>query len=324
MTDILLYLSFCALGAYMGFRFRGIRDKLGWTSGFLTVSVSIVVFTMGLRIGSNEEVVGKLDTIGLYALIFSVVIMTMSVISLYFMRRFMGLDRYGVPRSSDSHSEAKDRNNNRMHFDPTTIIILVSVSLGILLGYISMRTWLTDIETFESRASIVIKAGLCMLLFFIGIDIGLDETVVPNFKKVGLKVLLIPLAIMIGTFAGSFICGLFLPVTMKESFAIGAGFGWYSFAPGVIMDKGYVIAGAISFMHNVMREMFGIVFIPVVAKHVGYVECVGLPGSAAMDVCVPIVERCTSGSIAIYSFVSGVVLSAAVPVLVPIILGGGM
>ena len=40
-----------------------------------------------------------------------------------------------------------------------------------------------------------------------------------------------------------------------------------------------------------------------------------------MDVCLPIVERATSSNTAVYSFVSGVVLSTAVPILVPLIIG---
>jgi hypothetical protein len=40
-----------------------------------------------------------------------------------------------------------------------------------------------------------------------------------------------------------------------------------------------------------MRELFGLLLIPVVAKYIGYVEAVGLPGGAAMDVGVAVVDR---------------------------------
>ena len=75
---------------------------------------------------------------------------------------------------------------------------------------------------------------------------------------------------------------------------------------------------AISFMHNVIREVVGILFIPTCAKHLGYIECYCLPGASSMDVCLPLVEKATDSTIAVYSFVNGVVLSAAVPVLVSI------
>ena len=69
-----------------------------------------------------------------------------------------------------------------------------------------------------------------------------------------------------------------------------------------------------------MREVFSIVAIPFVARHVGYLECVALPGAAAMDTMLPVVVGATSERLTIYSFASGVVLSLLVPVLIPLIL----
>jgi uncharacterized membrane protein YbjE (DUF340 family) len=51
------------------------------------------------------------------------------------------------------------------------------------------------------------------------------------------------------------------------------------------------------------------------------VECTSLPGAAAMDVCLPIVEKATAPNITIYSFITGVVLSISVPIMVPLIIG---
>ena len=110
-------------------------------------------------------------------------------------------------------------------------------------------------------------------------------------------------------------------LSLKEALAVGAGFGWYTLAPGIIMEAGYITASAISFLHNVMRELFSILFIPLVAQKIGYIETTGMPGAAAMDVCLPIVEKATRSDIAVYSFVSGVILSILVPVLVPVIIG---
>ena len=113
---------------------------------------------------------------------------------------------------------------------------------------------------------------------------------------------------------------LFLPRPARESMAVSAGFGWYTLAP-VILSEYNAQVSAISFMYNVMREMLGIVLIPLVAKYIGYVECTSLPGAAAMDVCLPIVEKATAPNITIYSFVSGLILSISVPILVPLLVG---
>ena len=176
-------------------------------------------------------------------------------------------------------------------------------------------------ESFETMAGLGIKIGLCLLLVFVGIDLGLDGTVIENFKRVGIRIIAFPAAVVVGTLMGAGLSGVLMGLSLKEALAVGAGFGWYTLAPGIIMEAGYITASAISFLHNVMRELFSILFIPLVAQKIGYIETTGMPGAAAMDVCLPIVEKATRSYIAVYSFVSGVILSILVPVLVPVIIG---
>ena len=75
-----------------------------------------------------------------------------------------------------------------------------------------------------------------------------------------------------------------------------------------------------SFMSNVFRELGTVILIPVVSARIGYFEAVSMGGAAAMDVLLPVVEKATEGRFAVYSFVSGAVLSIAVPVLVPLLI----
>jgi Predicted membrane protein len=340
MADLVLYLGITIVGYFIGSRLRGIKEKLRWTGKVQTVAIIILVFVMGLRMGANREVIANLNSIGLYALAFTVVVMVMTTVCISITRRLLKIDRYGLMQNpmdniaineesievdeieEISVGEATQKGHDkRGKVDTMTIKILVSVVLGMISGYLFVDDLFSSFDVFNTFASLAIKLGLCTLLVFVGMDLGLDGKVVDNFKKVGIRIMAIPLAAIVGTLIGSALCGIFLPVSMKESLAIGAGFGWYSLAPGIIMDKGYVIAGAISFMHNVMRELLAIITIPMVAKHVGFVECCGLPGASAMDVCLPIVERATSSNTAVYSFVSGVVLSIAVPIMVPLIIG---
>lgn len=192
--------------------------------------------------------------------------------------------------------------------------ILVSV----VLGFISGANFLPEI--FIEMSGPLLIVGLSLLLFFVGIDLGIEGTVIESFKKVGWRVLIFPFAIIIGTLVFAFLVSLFLPITAKESMAVSAGFGWYTLAPIILAEYSAEIS-ALSFLYNVMREMFGIILIPVVAKYIGFIEATSLPGAASMDVCLPIVEKATAPNITIYSFVSGVALSIAVPILVPLIIG---
>lgn len=194
-----------------------------------------------------------------------------------------------------------------------TKVIIASVAVGLISGYTFLPDW------FIASTEYTLVIGLCILLFFVGIDLGGDENLIKNFKKVGWRILIIPVATIVGTFAGCLVGAMFLPMDIRESMAVGAGFGWYTLAP-VILTQYSAELSAISFMHNVMRELFGIILIPIVAKRIGYMETCGLPGAAAMDVCLPIVEKSTNANIAVYSFVSGVIMSISVPVMVPLII----
>ncbi len=216
--------------------------------------------------------------------------------------------------------EIKTIEEKESGIDKMTFFIIGAVIIGMVVGYFCIRPIFGEhISTFETWAGIIIKVGLCVLLFFVGTDLGFEGTVVENFKKVGIRIFAFPLAVVLGTLLGAAIAGIIMGLDVKLSLAIGAGFGWYTLAPGIIMEAGYLTGSAISFLHNVMREFFSILLIPFVASKVGYIETCGMPGAAAMDVCLPIVERSTRSEIAIYSFVSGVVLSILVPVLVPLL-----
>ncbi len=199
-----------------------------------------------------------------------------------------------------------------------TKITLFSVIGGILAGYFLFpQPW---IPAFLDLSEYLLVIGLSLLLLFVGIDLGLEGTVVKQFKKVGWKMIFLPIGGILGTFLGALIVGLILPLSLREALAIGAGFGWYTLAP-VMLTRYSAEISAISFIHNVMRELFGIILIPLVAKRIGYVETCALPGAAAMDVCMPMVEKATTPHVAVYSFVSGVMMSFAVPIFVPLFAG---
>lgn len=196
--------------------------------------------------------------------------------------------------------------------------IIITVICGILFGYFVVSGHFAEAYMVISEKVLIV--GLCVLMLSVGLDIGMQGTVVANFKKVGWRILVIPFAAIAGTLAACAAAALFLPLSFRESMAVGAGFGWYSLAPLILIRYSSQIS-ALSFIHNILRELFGIILIPAVAKKIGYVEACAVPGAAAMDVCLPIVEKETNADIAVYSFVTGVIMSIAVPVLVPLIAG---
>lgn len=195
-----------------------------------------------------------------------------------------------------------------------TKIIFFSVIGGMFAGYY----FLPDFYIAISEPILIV--GLSVLLFFVGLEMGIDGSVVVMLKKAGLKILLYPLAVILGTISFAALASLFLPITAREAMAVSSGFGWYTLAPVILLKYSAEIS-AISFTHNVMRELIGLLLIPFIAKYIGFIETTGLPGVAAMDVFLPIIEKATSREIVIYSFVVGLALGIVVPILVPFFVG---
>ncbi len=324
MSDVIMYLSFCVIGYVLGIPLRKIKDKLKWVGTAQSASVIALVFIMGVRIGSNEQIVGNLGSYGIYSAIYTLVVLFMSALAVSIVRRVLKMNRYGLVVKATETEAAKDEHKEEKQgggkIDKMTLLIVGGVITGILVGYFVCGMIFTDEAAFEAGLSLAITIGLCVLLIFVGLDLGVEGQVINNFKNAGLRILALPVAIALGTMAGAVVCSVLLPVSMGESLAIGCGFGWYSLGAGILMDAGYMTAGAISFMHNVMREVFSIILVPIVARYVGYVEAIALPGAPGMDVCLPIVERSTSGTVAVYSFISGLALSLSVALLVPLFL----
>lgn len=323
MSDVIMYLSFCVVGYVLGIPLRKVKNKLGWVGTAQSASVITLVFIMGIRIGSNEQIVGNLGSYGIYSAIYTLVILFMSALAVSIVRRFLKMNRYGlVVKTAEAAASEGEKKKKQAggKIDKMTLLIVGGVVAGILAGYFVCGMIFTNEAAFEAGLSLAITIGLCVLLIFVGLDLGIEGQVINNFKNAGLRILALPVAVALGTMAGAVVCSVLLPVSMGESLAIGCGFGWYSLGAGILMDAGYMTAGAISFMHNVMREVFSIILVPIVARYVGYVEAIALPGAPGMDVCLPIVERSTSGTVAVYSFISGLALSLSVAFLVPLFL----
>lgn len=194
-----------------------------------------------------------------------------------------------------------------------SISILIAVATGILSGLFILP------EAFAQHIGIVIDIGLCLLLFFVGIDIGRNKDIVNQIKSNGYKILLVPLGVALGSIVGSVLSGLAIGLPVNESGAIGAGFGWYTLS-AIELSKYSAETGALAFITNVWREVIALVSIPYIAKHIGKLEAVAPAGATAMDTSLPVISKATDSNTAVISFISGVTLSLLVPILVPLII----
>lgn len=194
-----------------------------------------------------------------------------------------------------------------------SLSIILSVVIGILAGLFIFP------EAFAQHIGLVIDLGLCMLLFFVGMDIGRNKEIFKQIKSNGYKILLVPFGVALGSITGSVLGGFALGLPVNESAAIGAGFGWYSLS-AIELSKYSVETGALAFITNVCREVIALVSIPYIAKYIGKLEAIAPAGATAMDTSLPVISRSTDANTAVVSFITGVVLSTLVPILVPILI----
>ena len=194
-----------------------------------------------------------------------------------------------------------------------SIAILVVLVLGIGAGYILPE----NISGFIDSAS---SYMLLVLLFSVGIDMGLNKEVFTRIKELGFKILLIPIGVIIGSLCGGFLTSFLTNVSVREGLAISAGLGWYSLSGILITEAGNPVAGTIAFLSNVFREMLTFIVVPFIASHMNYYCAIAPAGATAMDTTLGIISRNTNATVAVLSFVSGVICTLVVPVLVPIFL----
>ena len=194
-----------------------------------------------------------------------------------------------------------------------SIAILVVLVLGIGAGYILPE----NISGFIDSAS---SYMLLILLFSVGIDMGLNKEVFTRIKELGFKILLIPAGVSIGSLCGGFLTSFLTNVSVREGLAISAGLGWYSLSGILITEAGNPVAGTIAFLSNVFREMLTFIVVPFIASHMNYYCAIAPAGATAMDTTLGIISRNTNATVAVLSFVSGVICTLVVPVLVPIFL----
>lgn len=194
-----------------------------------------------------------------------------------------------------------------------SLAILAVLVLGIGAGYFMPE----DLSAFIDSAS---SYMLLILLFSVGIDMGLNKEVFTRIRELGFKILLIPFGVVVGSLCGGVLTALLVKLSIKEGLAISAGLGWYSLSGILITEAGNPVGGTIAFLANVFREMLTFIVVPFVASHLNYYCAIAPAGATAMDTTLGIISKNTNGTIAVLSFVSGVICTLLVPVLVPIFL----
>ncbi|MBN2364493.1 lysine exporter LysO family protein [candidate division WOR-3 bacterium] len=195
-----------------------------------------------------------------------------------------------------------------------SLIITAFFVLGTMFGFYEMLP-----EVFiENDFSIY---ALSALMFLVGVGTGADKNSWKILKKLNLKIVMVPLTVIFGTFAGVTAVSLILKdITLKESLAVGAGFGYYSLSSVFISRISGETLGVVALISNVSREIITLLTAPLLVKFFGKIAPIASGGATAMDTTLPVITKFSGKDYAIIAVFSGIVLTVLVPLIVTIIL----
>jgi uncharacterized membrane protein YbjE (DUF340 family) len=195
-----------------------------------------------------------------------------------------------------------------------SLIILAFFALGVILGVTGKLPDLMIQADFSMYA-------LYFLMFLVGIGIGADKSSWSVIRTMKIRIFLVPLGIIIGTFAGTALVSLFLPdLKLKEVLAVGAGFGYYSLSSLFITQLGGETLGVIALLSNILREITTLLATPIFVLYFGKLAGIASGGATSMDTTLPVITRYSGKEWSIISVFSGIVLTLLVPFLVTFIL----
>ena len=163
--------------------------------------------------------------------------------------------------------------------------------------------------------------ALFLLMFLAGISIGSDKNSWKVLATHNYKIIWVPLTIIVGTLAGSALVALVIPtLTLRESLAVGAGFGYYSLSSVFITQLHSHSLGVVALLSNIFREVATLLATPILVKYFGNLAGIASGGATAMDTTLPVINKYSGKSYAIIAVFSGIVLTILVPFLVTFIL----
>ena len=187
-----------------------------------------------------------------------------------------------------------------------SLIILFFFCSGVLLARLGL------IPTYLIEHDFTVYA-LWLLMLLVGISIGSDRRLGEILRTLRPRVLLLPMATTVGTFAGTALISLFLTYSVSECMAVGAGFAYYSLSSIFISQYKGPELGTIALISNIARELITLLLTPVLAKYLGPLAPISCGGASTMDTTLPVITRYCGKDWIFVSIVHAMILDFSVP-----------
>ncbi|WP_300909036.1 lysine exporter LysO family protein [uncultured Desulfovibrio sp.] len=154
---------------------------------------------------------------------------------------------------------------------------------------------------------------LWLLMLLVGLSIGADRRLGEILRTLRPRVLLLPLATTVGTFAGVAAASLFLAYSLADCLAVGAGFAYYSLSSIFITQYKGAELGTVALLSNILREILTLVGTPLLVRLLGPLAPISCGGASTMDTTLPVIARYAGREWIFISIVHAMILDFSVP-----------
>lgn len=189
-----------------------------------------------------------------------------------------------------------------------SIVIIIFFAVGCFIGYLG--------DFAEVDFATPTKYVLYTLLLFVGISIGIDDSVLQTIKRYKLRIALPAIGTVLGTLAGVAVAAPIIGSSLSDTAAVGSGFGYYSLSTVLITQYKGAELGTIALLSNIIREVFTLLLAPLMVKYFGPLAPISSGGATTMDSTLPVITNVCGKEYVMISIAHGFMVDFSVPFLV--------
>ena len=306
-----LYIPFICIAVGAAINWCGLPPKvLKIFDYMMNVALFVLMGIIGLNIGTSPEVMDNLGRIGINCLVISLCAIACSVALVRLCEAtIMPLEKIRLQLAMEKNQTIETDENKK--FDSLIVIMPGCIALGILAG----KFLFPDIS--EKFLDNILTVSLFFLYLSAGITLGSNKEVFTYIKRLGLRVLIMPIAIFIGCIAGGAIIAPLLDVPLNVSIISATGMGYYSLTGAFLTETYGIEAGTYGFIVNVSRDVFTVALMPLLLK-ISKGSPVASGAGGCMDSMLVPVTRAVGPELGMVGLISGTIITIFVPIWLPL------
>lgn len=306
-----LYIPFICIAVGAAINWRGLPPNILKIFDYMmNIALFVLMAIIGLNIGTSPEVMSNLGRIGINCLLISLCAIACSVALVRLCEAtIMPLEKIRLQLAMENNQPIDTGESKK--FDPLIVIMPGCIALGIIAG----RFIFPDIS--EKFLDNTLTVSLFFLYLSAGITLGSNKAVFTYIKRLGLRVLIMPVAIFIGCIAGGSVMALLLQVPMHVSVISASGMGYYSLTGAFLTETYGIEAGTYGFIVNVSRDVFTVALMPLLLK-VSKGSPVASGAGGCMDSMLIPVTRAVGPELGMVGLISGTIITIFVPIWLPL------